>query len=88
MSSYKDELLADLIAFASEATAMPVGEIGPRDSLESIGVDSAAVIALSAHLEEQFGVIADSNDLPRDVTIEQIADLVIRKQKDQACESG
>lgn len=74
-------VLKNVSSFLSKVAAIPVDEIRSRDSLDTLGVDSAAIISLSAHIEEEFGVIADAEDLPKSSTLEQIADFVIRERE-------
>jgi acyl carrier protein len=81
MSSLKEEIVSDLSAFLSKVAVISPSDITLNDSLDTLGIDSAAIVSLSAHLEQQFGVIADAEDLPKSSTLEQIADFVIRKRE-------
>lgn len=77
----KQIVVNSVILFLSKVAVVPIAEIRPYDTLDTLGVDSAAVISLSSYLEEQFGVISNPEDLPPDATIDQIAEAVARKHK-------
>jgi len=77
----KEAILNNISTFISKVAVIPIEEIRRQDSLDTLGVDSAAIISLSAHIEEEFGVIADAEDLPKSSALEQIADFVIRERE-------
>ncbi|MCR9296039.1 MAG: acyl carrier protein [bacterium] len=81
MNHTRSEILANLSEFVCKVAVIPPDEIIAQDSLDTLGIDSAAIISLSAHLEEQYGVVADAEDLPKSSTLEQIADFVIRERE-------
>lgn len=66
----------DLASFLSKAAIIPIEEIRMHDSLDHLGVDSAAMISLSVYIEEQYGVMTNANNLPKTITIERLVDFI------------
>ena len=75
------QLIADISKFLAELVVLSPEEIRPNDSLSSLGVDSAAVISLSVHIEESYGVLLESEDFSKVQTVSQIAQTIRDRTK-------
>ena len=75
------QLIADISKFLAELIVLAPDEIRPNDTLSSLGVDSAAVIALSVHIQESYGVLLESEDFTRVQTVSQIAETIRDRSK-------
>ena len=75
------QLIADISKFLAELIVLAPDEIRPNDTLSSLGVDSTAVIALSVHIQESYGVLLESEDFTRVQTVSQIAETIRDRSK-------
>jgi len=75
------QLVADISKFLAELVILAPQEIRPNDTLASLGVDSAAVISLSVHIQESYGVLLESDDFSKVQTVSQIAEIIRSRSK-------
>ncbi|MER6299739.1 acyl carrier protein [Kitasatospora sp. NPDC001539] len=57
---------------------LPSGPVTPDAPLASAGVDSMALVVLSLHLEDRFGVDISEDDLAAARTVDDLAALIGR----------
>ncbi len=65
----------------AKATNVQPDDISGQETLDMLGIDSAGTISLAAHIEEQFGVMVDAQDVVGNVTVTQIAQLILQKSQ-------
>lgn len=75
------QLIAEITKALSKLVIVAQEEIRPSDTLSSLGVDSAAVISLSVHIQESYGVLLESEDFSRVQTVSQIAQTIRERSK-------
>ena len=75
------QLIADISNFLAELVVLSPEEIRPSDTLSSLGVDSAAVISLSVHIQESYGVLLESEDFSKFQTVSEIAETIRDRSK-------
>ncbi len=88
MTPSAEEIRAWLVARVSHLTAVPPAEVDVRVPLIRYGLDSVALIALAADLEEWLGYQFPENPLVDQPAIESLARLVAEQVgKSRAVES-
>ena len=68
-----------MVARVAELTGLPADEVDPAAPLARHGLDSVALITLTAELEERFGYRFRENPLDAHPTIDALARFVAEK---------
>lgn len=74
-----DTVQAQLKAVLAKAAHIRPDDISGRETLDMLGIDSAGTISLAASIEDLFGVMVDAEDVVGNVTVSEIAELIVRK---------
>jgi acyl carrier protein len=77
----QSEICTNLAAYIAKIASIPSYDIRPDDSLDTLGVDSAATISLSAHIEATFGVEVDESDLAKNTSVKELASIILKKRE-------
>ena len=70
------DITSECIRRIAEARSLPVDEITPEATLESLGVDSLDRVTLSFDLEEEYGVVIPETKLHQVRTVQDVVDAV------------
>lgn len=74
----KSAIMQRLASILQETYGVDTSDVTPETTLSQIGIDSMISADLMMELEEELGFRFETMDMPRNATVQDVADLVER----------
>lgn len=75
----EEQVQNNLKHLLAKAANVRLADISGQETLDMLGIDSAGIISLAAHIEDQFGVMIDAQDIVGNVTIADVSRLIAQR---------
>ena len=75
----EDSIRSGLVRIVARIINVDQRDISGEETLEMLGIDSAATISLASQVEEQYGVLIEPQDVAADATIREMSQQISRR---------